>query len=104
MYVIKAICLAEIKQSIVYHIRISLCVTTGDIKHAECGCPAGLAPTASCKHIGALGCTLEEFGRMHVLHTQVACTSQLQSWNLPRKRKIETAEVENIKFVQMKYG
>lgn len=56
------------------------------------------------KHTGALGYALEEFGRMHVLRTQVACTSQLQSWNQPRKRKIETAEVENIKFVKMEYG
>ena len=64
MYVIKATCLAEMKKSVIYHLKLCSCMKSGDIKYAECGCPAGLAPTASCKHIGALGYALEEFGHM----------------------------------------
>jgi hypothetical protein len=79
LYVIKVVCLPEMKKSLVYHVRVSLCMTSGDIKYAECGCPAGMAPTASCKHIGALGYALEEFSRLQVLPDQVSCTSQLQS-------------------------
>ena len=100
VYAIKATCLAEMKSTL-YHIKICLCMKSGDITYAECGWPAGLAPTSSCKHIGALGYALEEFSRTQILRTQVACTSQLQSWNQPRKRKVETTEVENIKFVKL---
>ena len=32
---------------------------SGDTMHAECGCPAGLGPSGSCKHIGALSCALD---------------------------------------------
>ena len=35
---------------------------------------------------------------------QVACTSQLQTWNQPRKRVLEPSEVSNIKFVKMELG
>ena len=45
---------------------------------------------------------------MHVsfacICNQVACTSQLQTWNQPRKRVLEPSEVSSIKFVKLEHG
>ena len=78
-----------------YHIKLILEEASGNICHAECGCPAGLGPSGSCKHIAALGYALEEYARIACIRNQVACTSQLQTWNQPRKRVLEPSEVSS---------
>ena len=50
---IKAKCLLEMQKDRVYLLRVVLNVKSFKT-FAECGCPAGLGPQGSCKHIGAL--------------------------------------------------
>ncbi len=77
---------------------------SGEITFATCGCPAGLGPMGSCKHIAALCYALEEFSRLKTTHEFVASTSKLQTWNQPRKRTLEPQSVEEIKFVKLEHG
>ena len=70
----KYICLPEMKKNVTYKILLTVSCTSGDIKTASCGCPAGLGPVRSCKHIGALCYALEEFSRMKTTNDYTACT------------------------------
>ena len=47
-----------------YKIVLRLDSTSYEIDGAECGCPAGRGPRASCKHIAVLYYALEEFGSL----------------------------------------
>ena len=67
-------------------------------------CPAGRGPSGSCKHIAALCYAVEEFSHIHQVRDNLPCTSQLQIWNKPRKRTLEVAEVNDIKFVKLEHG
>ena len=91
------------KKNLLYHIKIILAKESGDIHHAECGCPAGLGPSGSCKHIAALAYALEEYSRIRSIRDQVACTSELQTWNRPRKQKLDPADIRSIKFVKLEH-
>ena len=52
-------CLPEMKKGCVYKIGMKLDASTFDICGAQCSCPAGKDPKASCKHIAALCYALE---------------------------------------------
>ena len=69
---------------------------TFDIFFAECGCPAGLGPQGSCKHIGALSYALVDFSKMQSLPTHKSCTDKLQEWNKPRGKRVELIPVEQL--------
>ena len=56
-------CIPEMKKDRIYKINLVLDKETLHIAQAECGCPAGKGPHASCKHIAALCYALEEFSR-----------------------------------------
>ena len=71
---------------------------------ASCGCPAGAGPTGSCKHICALCYALEKFCEIKRLRSPQLCTSELQKWNQPRKRKLASCPAEDITFVKYEYG
>ena len=88
----------------VYSLKLCLCTQSWDVTYAECGCPAGTAPGGSCKHIAALCYALEEYGRISSIRSPTACTSQLQKWNHPRKRKLDPAPLATMKFVKEEYG
>ena len=60
------ICIPEMKKTLQYHIKLIL-------EKAECGCPAGLGPSGSCKHIAALGYALEEYARIICMYMQPSC-------------------------------
>ncbi len=100
----KSICLPEMKKNITYSITLTVNRINGDILSAVCGCPAGLGPTGSCKHIAALCYALEEFSRIRTTNDYTACTSKLQEWNQPRKRKLDAEIVGDIKFVKLEHG
>ena len=85
-------------------IRIALNNSSGDIVYAQYGCAAGSGPTGSCKHIAAKCYALEDFCHIRQLCDHVPCTSQLQTWNQPRKRTLDSADIEEIKFIKMEYG
>ncbi len=97
-------CLPEMKKNIVYRIEVVLKSSEGDIVEAKCDCPAGTGPHGSCKHIAAFCYALEEFCRIRSLRPPESCTSQPQSWNQPRKRRLDPCDVSEIQFVKHEYG
>ena len=58
---VKANCIPEMRMDKVYHVHMALSEDGYDVTHAECGCPAGIGPLGSCKHIGALAYALVDF-------------------------------------------
>ena len=63
---------------------------------AECGCPAGLGPLGSCKHIGALSYALADFCKARSLPEYKTCAEKLQEWNKPRAKRVEPIPVEKL--------
>ena len=94
---IRADCLPEMKKDRIYKIILKLDSSSYELDGAECGCPAGRGPRASCKHIAALCYALEEFARLKQLPTFHTCTDKLQTWNQPRPRKLQPMPVENLR-------
>ena len=74
-------CLPEMKKNITYTINLVVSLQGGDIVSASCGCPAGMGPHGSCKHIAAMCYTLEDFTKLKVTTDHISCTSKLQKWN-----------------------
>ena len=72
------------------------------IVYAECGCPAGRGPCGSCKHIAAFAYALEEFSRFGLYRELDTCTSKLQEWNKPRRKKLEPRCLYEISFKRQK--
>ena len=66
-----------------------------EIEWASCGCPAGKAPYASCKHLAAAFYALEEFCRLGYAGDELSCTSKLKEWNIPRKHTLDIHPAEN---------
>ena len=94
---LRANCLPEIKKDRVYKLVMKLDSQSCEIDEAQCGCPAGCGPKASCKHIAALCYALEEFTRLRQLPDFVACTDRLQTWNQPRLKKLMPIPVEDMR-------
>ena len=77
----------------------------GEITYACCSaCPAGKGPFASCKHLTALCFALEELVRLKQSRDFATCTERLQTWNQPRKRKLEPISVYEIDFSKKIYS
>ena len=75
--------------------------------HAQCMCPAGKGPFGSCKHIATLNFALEDFVRMQEIileQGEDACTSVLQRWNQPRKKRLESKKVDDVDFSSSSHG
>ena len=107
---VKGKCLPEMKKDRVYPIDIYVDAGRNSITGAQCTCPAGHGPKGSCKHIAAACFALEDFVRLRsrILNLedndQISCTSLLQQWNKPRKRRLDSKMVEDISFVNKKFG
>ena len=72
--------------------------TVRSVEWAKCGCPAGKPPHGSCKHLAALFYALEEFCRLGYTREKVSVTSELQKWNVPRKRDLPPTKAEDLDF------
>ena len=72
-------CLPEMRKDRIYLLEMTLDGSSYDILSAKCGCPAGMGPKASCKHIAALCYALEKFSRLRQLPDFLTCTDELQS-------------------------
>ena len=100
MFGITCSCLPEMKKDRVYKIKISM-TNSSDICLAECSCPAGRGPHGSCKHIAATLFALENFNTIREEiqdNDTVSCTSKLQTWNQPRKRRLDSQPISQISF------
>ena len=86
----------EMRKDRLYKLFLYLDAETYDIMGAECGCPAGKAPYASCKHIGDMCYALEEFSRFGRIPGFLTCTERLQCWNKPREKKLDIIPVSSL--------
>ena len=102
-YDIKCVCLPEMRKDQVYNITLTM-DSNADVLKSSCGSPAGAGPKGSCKHIAALCYALEEYCRIKDLRSPRSCTSQLQTWNQPRKRRLDSCSVDDISFIKHEYG
>lgn len=103
---VKAICLPEMKKDRTYSLQLSIDKSTVNICAAECSCPAGKGPIGSCKHLAALCFAIEDFVKMRNIaleQGEESCTSFLQRWNQPQKRRLDSKTVEDISFTTMQY-
>jgi hypothetical protein len=70
---------------------------TLDILSAQCGCPGGRGPIATCKHIAALCYGFQNFCEHVSIPDFLTCTEQLQQWNRPCPRHVDPIPVASIK-------
>ena len=94
------------KKDSIYKLKLSMGKSgncEGEILFSSCPCPAGKGPLGSCKHIAALCYALEEFNRLKCTREFDTCTSRLQTWNQPRKRKLDPQTVYDIDFSKKIY-
>ena len=86
------------KKTLKYNVKLSLCNNgehEGEIAFASCACPAGKEPCGSCKHRAALYYALEEFVKLVCTREFETCSSRLQTWYQPRKRKLDSVSSLN---------
>ena len=76
---IRADCLPEMKKDRVYKIELQLEESSFEISAAQCGCPAGRGPRASCKHIAAL-CILDQLHAHPVQSDTSVASKRFCSW------------------------
>ena len=107
---VKGKCLPEMKKDRVYSLELYINVNNSIITGAKCTCPAGCGPRGSCKHIAAISFALEDFVRIRSTianlqdtDEEISCTSLLQQWNKPRKRRLDSKMVEDIGFQNRKF-
>ena len=104
---VKATCLPEMKKDRAYSLLMALDRATANVCSAQCSCPAGKGPCGSCKHLAALCFALEDFVKMRSVVLEKgedACTSLMQKWNQPRKKRLESKKVEDIDFSSIPHG
>ena len=91
-------CILEMKKDRLYKVVLLLdSISGGNVVSAECGCPAGKSPHASCKHVGALCYALEEYSRIGKNdHEYLTCTDRLQEWNKPRQKGLDPLPVASL--------
>ena len=92
----------EMKKDCLYKVVLLLdSISGGNTVDAECGCQAGKAPHASCKHVGALCYALEEYSHIGKDdHEYLTCIDRLQEWNKPRKKRNRKLEREVIEIIR----
>ena len=93
---IKAKCLPEMRKDRVYLLKVAIKSEESDIVYAECGCPAGMGPKGSCKHIAALAYALIDFYHYKCLPEYHTSTEILQQWNRPRQRHVDIVPVDEL--------
>ena len=104
---VKGICLPEMKKDRTYPLVLTLDKMTADVTNAKCSCPAGQGPSGSCKHLAALCYALEDYVKLRAIIMEAgenSCTSLLQKWNQPRKRRLDSKKVEDIDFSSLPHG
>ena len=75
---VHAVCLPEMRKDRMYKLLMSMNKEDLDIITAECGCPGGKGPTASCKHIGALCYAYTNFCEKGTIPEFFTCTQRLK--------------------------
>ena len=92
---VRAKCRPEMRKDRIYKLILSLS-DSYNIVSAKCGCPAGVGPQATCKHVGALCYALANFCQCGQLSDFVTSTEKLKQWNRPRPKKLETMPITEL--------
>ncbi|XP_065184332.1 uncharacterized protein LOC135825249 [Sycon ciliatum] len=100
---LRCIVLAEMKQQKTYTLYMKL-DRYAEVLYAECGCPAGRPPHASCKHLAAFAYALEEFVRLGYHRSALTCTEEASKWNVPRSKKVEVCLLKDLVFKKAAYS
>ena len=100
-YAIKATCLPEMKKTILDFV---YALDRGILHMLNVDVQQALHQVLAVNIIAALCYALEEYCRISSIRSPTACTSQLQKWNQPRKRKLDPAPLATMKFVKEEYG
>ncbi|KAJ6649017.1 hypothetical protein Bhyg_04249 [Pseudolycoriella hygida] len=95
---ISALCSAQMKKSIDYVIRLHLNTNECAIVKSQCKCPAGVGPSAACKHVSAVLFGLEYYAVTGNVKQNESCTGKLQQWHKPKTpgRGLERTTVDEI--------
>ena len=91
---VKALRLPVMRKDREYKLMLTLDTESTGICSAQCGCPAGRGPVASCKHVAALCYAIANFCACGRLPWFLTCTEKLQEWNKPRGKRVEAITVE----------
>ena len=81
-----------------YSLLLTIDKANVDVSSAQCTCPAGKGPFGSCKHIATQCFALQDFVKTREIileQGEEACTSVLQRWNQPRKKRLESKKIED---------
>ena len=92
----RASCLPEMKKHTMYKLNLSFDSVSFHLNGAACGCPAGMGPNGSCKHIGALCYAFASFCEIGTVPDYITCTERLLTWNQPRGPKITPLPVQEL--------
>ena len=100
---ISANVLPSMKKDKIYSVRILLSEHTGHIEKALCVCPAGLS--GCCNHVTATLYCIEDYFRLRLNEDdQKGCTEKLQTWNQPRKRKVDSRPTNLVTLMKKVHG
>lgn len=95
--------LPSMKEDKMYSVRIILSDHTAHIEQAFCVCPAGLS--GCCNHITATLYCIEDYFRSGLNEDdQKGCTEKLQTWNQPRRKKVDARPTNLVMLSKKVYG
>jgi hypothetical protein len=76
---------AEMRKTVAYNVKLTICKTTGNVGYSHCECAVGKGPHATCKHIVSMLLILVHFVAGGDLSVVKSCTEQLQTFKKPGK-------------------
>ena len=97
---IEASVLPSMKKDKMYIVQIILSQHTGHIETAFFVCPAGLS--GCCNHVTATLYCIENY--FHSGLNEKGCTEKLQTWNQPRRKKVDARPTNLVMLSKKVYG
>ena len=91
--------LAEMRKGVTYVVDIKLSQADG-ILETQCECPAGVGPSAHCKHVHAILIAFQDFTMHRRLNLNLTCTQKLQSFHKAKKFLSSPMKTQNLQFVK----
>ena len=86
----------------VYKVILILNLGTFNVVGDGCECPTGKGPQSSCKHLGSLCYSLEKYSHLEKSPEYPTCTDNIQEWNKPQNRKLDSPTVTSLSFQRKK--
>ena len=100
---IGATVLPSMKKDKIYNVYIVLSQRTAHVEKAFCVCPAGLS--GCCNHVTATLYCIEDYFHLKLNEdAEKGCTEKLQTWNQPRKKKVDARPIKLVTLMKKVYG